>query len=448
MKTLTFLAQYRKFRNDSSLSAQTVQELSRQRFTSLLKKTYHSSTFYRDLYRSHGVSSKDLCDVTPSDLPVIDKAMVMDNFDALITEPGITRRAVEEFLRRDTDPTHRFSNTTVIHTSGSTGVPGIFLYSKDEWSFITALVVSRISQPVFKPFRKLRLAFLGATGGHYAGVTLTSDAPKFFYNTRLFSNPKNIRSLISDLNAFQPDIISGYAGTIYQLALAKSAGQLKISPVRLQSSGEVLTPHMRQTIESAFNQDVINLYACSESIVLGVQKNGNDPFQLFNDWHHIEVVDESDRLVPEGTQGGLLITPLYRTLQPLIRYRLSDSVALETTEQPFISLKRLSGRSEDALVFLDTQGDKHTLHSSEMLEFFAPGLRQFQFEQTSPDTLLLRISVLDGYHDTKSVAEKKIKEMLAKASMDRFVTANVEVVESIGVNPKTGKFRIIQPYNQ
>lgn len=105
---------------------------------------------------------------------------------------------------------------------------------------------------------------------------------------------------------------------------------------------------MRETIESAFNQKVINLYACTESIVLGIQKSGNDPFYLCNEWHHIEVVDEEDHLVPEGTQWGLLITPLYRTLQPLIRYRLSDRVALQTTDQPFITLKGLSRARQGA----------------------------------------------------------------------------------------------------
>ncbi|MDZ7778189.1 MAG: hypothetical protein U5L09_22480 [Bacteroidales bacterium] len=447
MNTITLLTQLNKFRSDSKLTAQKVQELSRQRFTSLLEKTYHASAFYRDLYSSHGIKPKDLKDITLKDLPIIDKAMVMDNFDALLTDPSITRKSVEEFLSNDTNPQNRFRGNTVIHTSGSTGVPGIFLYSKEEWSFIAALVVARISQPVYNPFRKLRLAFLGKTGGHYAGVTLTSDAPKMLYNTRLFSNPKDIQGLISGLNEFQPDIISGYAGTIYQLALAKLDGSLKINPGRLQSSGEVLTENMRQTIENAFNQDVFDLYACSESIVLGIQKSGRDPFHLFNDWHHLEVIDEKDNIVPEGTQGSLLVTPLYRTLQPLIRYRMSDTMALQTTDQPFIALNRFSGRSEDTLMYLSPQGIKHPIHASEMVEFFAPGLRQFQFEQTSPNTLHLRISVHDGYRETKQFAEKKLNEILIKTGIEKFVTGKVELVDSIGVNSKTGKFKIIIPYN-
>ena len=132
MKTITLITQLRKFRNDSKLSAQKVQELSHQRFTSLLEKTYHSSKFYRDLYSSHGIKPKDLKDIIPTDLPIIDKAMVMDNFDSLIPDPSITRKSVEEFLSHDTNPRNRFRNNTVIHTSGSTGVPGIFLYSKEE----------------------------------------------------------------------------------------------------------------------------------------------------------------------------------------------------------------------------------------------------------------------------------------------------------------------------
>ncbi len=199
--------------------------------------------------------------------------------------------------------------------------------------------------------------------------------------------------------------------------------------------------------EGLLKKDVIDLYACSESIVLGIHKSSRDPFYLFNDWHHLEMVDENDNLVPEGTQGTLLVTPLYRTLQPLIRYRLADTMALTTTDQPFIALNRFTGRTEDTLLYTDPEGIKHPIHASEMVEFFAPGMRQFQFEQTAPNSLLLRISVHDGYSDTRQFAEKKVKDILVKANIEKFVSAKVELVESIGVNPKTGKFKIVIPYS-
>jgi phenylacetate-CoA ligase len=179
----------------------------------------------------------------------------------------------------------------------------------------------------------------------------------------------------------------------------------------------------------------------------GHSKKQQGSFFLFNDWHHIEVVDENDNLVPEGTQGSLLVTPLYKTLQPLDRYRLSDTMAIKTTDQPFITLNRISGRTEERLTYPDQQGAKYTIHPFDMLAFYVPGLRQFQFEQTSPNTLLLRVSVLDGYSDTKQIAEEKLNEILVKTKTKKFVSGKVEIVNSIGLNPKTGKFKIIIPYS-
>ncbi|MBI9080094.1 MAG: phenylacetate--CoA ligase family protein [Pseudodesulfovibrio sp.] len=446
MNIITLMTQLRKFKNDSKLTSQKVQDLSRQRFTALLKKTYHSSEFYRDLYSSHGIKPKDLSDVAPADLPILDKTMVMDNFDSLIADKSITRRAVEEFITNDFNPNHRFQGNAIIHTSGSTGVPGIFVYSKKEWDFIVALLTARIKHPMPKPFYRFRLAFIGATIGHFAGATLTAGAPKFIYKTKLFSKPEDTEGLIRDMNEFQPDIISGYAGVIHQLALAQLDGRLNIKPKRIQASGEALSDQMRQTVDKAFNIDVVNLYACSESILLGIQKSAQDPFLLFNDWHHIEVVDENDNVVPEGTPGSLLITPLYRSLQPLIRYRMSDTVTLKTTDQPFITLDTFAGRETDALTFIDDKNEKHPIHPFKLVDFFAPGLNKFQFEQTAPNFLLARITVADGYSDTKQLAEKQLMDILKKEQLDSFVSSSVEVVDSIGMNPKTGKFNLIIPF--
>ena len=242
------------------------------------------------------------------------------------------------------------------------------------------------------------------------------------------------------MNKFQPDIISGYAGVVYQLALAQLEGKLHVQPKRIQTSGEALSEQMRHTVHSAFGLEVINLYACSESILLGIQKSAQDPFLLFNDWHHIEVVDKNDKVLPEGTSGSLLITPLYRTLQPLIRYRMSDTIAIKTGEQAFMTLEKFAGRELDNLTFVDDKNDKHLVHSCVFIEFFAPGLKKFQFEQTSPNSLLLRMNVAEGYNNAKQEAEKKLSDILKEEGLHDFVSVEVEIVESIKMNTKTGKF--------
>lgn len=443
MNIISLITQLQKFKNDSSLTSLKVKELSAQRFTSLVQKAYKTSDFYHDLYSSHGIKYKDIADMIPSDFPIIDKSMVMDNFDSLITDKSITHRDVEKFITSDFNPNHRYKGNVVIHTSGSTGVPGIFVYSKEEWNFIVALLTSRIDHPMPKLFQRFKLAFIGATHGHYAGVTLTAGAPKLIYNTKLFSKPEDTESLVREMNKFQPDIISGYAGVIYQLALAQLEGKLKIKPKRIQASGEALSEHMREVVYSAFGLDVVNLYACSESILLGIQKSPQDPFFLFNDWHHIEVVDDNNNVLPEGTAGSLLVTPLYRTLQPLIRYRMSDNIAVKTGEHAFMTLEKFAGRESEVLTFVDAQNVKRTIHPFKLIEFFIPGLKKFQFVQTSPNSLLLRIDMADGYENSKQEAEKRLLDILKAEGFDTFISTEVKVVKSIEMNSKTGKFNLI-----
>ena len=77
----------------------------------------------------------------------------------------------------------------------------------------------------------------------------------------------------------------------------------------------------------------------------------------------------------------------------------------------------MSGRMEDSLIYFDPQGGKHTIHSHDMEAFFVPGMRQFQFEQTTPNSLLLRIVIEEGYSDSVLFAEKKLNDLLVNASV-------------------------------
>lgn len=446
MRTIKLLSHLRKLKKEERLSAESVDQLTRKRFVTLIEKAFNTSSFYRDLYTAHGITEKDLSDVELKDLPIIDKSMVMENFDDLITDPSITRKSVEQFLSGDHNPMNRFRGNTVIHTSGSSGVPGLFLYSREEWIFLIAMVVSRVSKPKLHPFQRIRFAYLGAIDGHYAGITLTSDAPKLLYNTTLFSSSDDMDIIIDKLNRFNPHVISGYASTVYQLALAKLSGRLTIEPERVLSSGEHLTESMRLTIDMAFEPDVVNFYACTESLAMGVQFHASAPFRLFSDWTIFETVNSQGEAVPQGCEGGLVITPLYRFLQPLIRYRLSDALILGKKDKQFTIADSLSGRMEESLDFIDEEGKNYKIPSLALSEFFIPGVIQFQFEQTSPQALTLRILQIKGDRGVKKQGMNRMNELLKEFKLERFVTVNIELVDKIPLNPITHKFQLIIPY--
>ncbi len=43
----------------------------------------------------------------------------------------------------------------------------------------------------------------------------------------------------------------------------------------------------------------------------------------------------------------------------------------------------------------------------------------------------------------QQLVEKKLKEIIVNAGIEKFVSAKIELVESIGLNPKTGKFNAV-----
>jgi hypothetical protein len=58
--------------------------------------------------------------------------------------------------------------------------------------------------------------------------------------------------------------------------------------------------------------------------------------------------------------------------------------------------RKASGRKEDFLWFALPNGERECLHPSQMDEFYLPGLIKYQFEQTSPDRLLMRMKVSES----------------------------------------------------
>ena len=59
---------------------------------------------------------------------------MMANFDGIVTDRRITKQGIAEFLSRSTDPNELlFDEFRVLHTSGTSGEVGYFVYSKPDW---------------------------------------------------------------------------------------------------------------------------------------------------------------------------------------------------------------------------------------------------------------------------------------------------------------------------
>ena len=70
----------------------------------------------------------------------------MENFDDVVTNKDISKQKIMDFLDKSTNPNSLYLDKYhVVHTSGSSGKIGVFIYSKKDWDCFFPY----ISPPIF-----------------------------------------------------------------------------------------------------------------------------------------------------------------------------------------------------------------------------------------------------------------------------------------------------------
>ena len=299
-------------------------------------------------------------------------------------------------------------------SSGSTGEPAVFV--QDAGAMATYDALEAIRRPRLRPYDRIldpwgvteRLVFVGAIGGHFASTVSIERLRRLnpLISTRLrsisFLQPVGVpgRGVAPEL----PDRGRDLSECRRMLAEERLAGRLRIAPKEIWTGGETLSPAMRAFVHKAFGCPVINSYGTSEFLSLASECSLGS-LHLNSDWVILEPVDARGEPVPRGTPGvTTLLTNLANHVQPLIRYDISDRVALHPgtcacgCRLPMIDVE---GRCDDSLL-LGPAGRSKTrilpLALSTILEEEA-GLFDFQLVQTGPAVLDLCTSQLGSAAD-------------------------------------------------
>ena len=437
-------------KNTERLSIEQLQNLQTKRFKKLLRHVLQNSRFYQSYYKEHGINLDNIENVSVTDLPPISKQMMMDHYDDLVCDRFLKRKNIEEFLSGSAKPKEKYRNIyTVIHTSGSCGTLSLFVYGPEDWAVIKALVVARVIKPNPYFYRRIKVSFIGATDGHYAGVSLASEVPPLYGRFLPFSINSPLETIDDKCNAFCPDVLSGYSSGIHLLSQEQLKGNITIRPERIICTSDPLTLEMRNTIKQAFGKEPVNFYAGSESLTMAVQCERHENLHLFTDWHIFEAVDDDLRPVAAGTPGNLLLTNLYNYTQPLIRYQMHDEVVINQQPcgcgSPFPTIRNLAGRQEEFLWFDTADGKRDYLHPIVLVELFVAGLKKFQVIQTQRNAMLMKVMVEGDQAAVLAAIRQRMHEIFCGKKLDTTVKLTLEVVQDIPNDPKTGKYKLIIP---
>lgn len=323
--------------------------------------------------------------------PILKREQYVEQFDQIVTDRALNATKLEQFVKRTDNPHSLLDGKyIVLHTSGTSGELAYFPYRIEDW-LKGGLLATRVA-PLWPP--RKRVAYVAATSGHYAGISLTLNSKvgtnKLWYDVRPVEINQPQSRIVRQLNDFQPYVLSGYARPLAQLAREKS---LKINPRLVVSSGEMLSASNFQLLKSRFNCQVNNVYASTECQYIGCSRDGF-PMQLFEDDLIIE-------LFPDKT----LITNMNNKTAPLIRYQMNDILEPECFIDGLRFVQPIVARQEEMLELRTDAGNLESIHPIVLAELHVPGLRKWQFQRESESSFKVFIEA-DGDHITGSLRDE------------------------------------------
>ncbi|MFQ5844691.1 MAG: hypothetical protein ACE5JG_06845 [Planctomycetota bacterium] len=437
MLTLRALKAIYDRRRNGRLSREQLAAKRLARFRKLAAFVRERSPFYAEVIGERGIQ---VTGCRPGDFPVLRKDDLIERFDDIVTVPEVRKAGLADFLARSTDPNDLYRRRYhVLHSSGTSGQVCYAVFSRGEWIRGT----SHFEKIVRLGLRK-RLAFVGATGGHFAGVSLALSAnrgaSRLSYHTRAFDITRPTLEIVAGLNAFRPRVLIGYTGALRILGELQQRGELRIAPRVVVSSGEALGPGDRRALWEAFGAGVANLYASTEFLTMAT------PLP-----HRKGTYLAEDDLVFELHDDHTCVTSLFQRTMPLIRYRMEDVLVPDPETQdpqvPYLKVRDVVGRREDAPVFTNRDGRDEFIHPIVLAELYIPGLAAFQFGIHDKTSFTMRAQLERGLDDTgaRDVLERTrrwLEDLLARKKMGN-VRFAIEPVRSLGVDAHSGKFRLI-----
>lgn len=358
---------------------------------------FEKSPFYGRLHQ--GLTTRPL-----HELPVVSKAMLMENFDELVTDPRVRKRDVLAHLE-GLKGNELFQNEYwVSATSGSTGLRGVFLSDFDEWMTVRGSY---------------------ARAQQWAGVAVGL--------TRRVSIAV---------------VLVAYASMLHVLAQEQLAGRLHISPQAIMAASEVLTDETRRRSKSAWGRVPFNVYAATETAAIASECELHR-LHLYEDLVIVESVDERNLPVPPGVVGAkVLVTALFSRTQPLIRYEMSDTLALSAEPcscgRVFALLDRVEGRQEDILTLQANSGAATvTIHPNSFHKTLEDvPTTAWQVVQLA-DALEVRLLGLQSGFDVDALAQRVGAELAAQGAAPlRVVIRSVEQIDKtrLGKAPLVRRF--------
>jgi len=390
------------------------------------------SLFYRNYYQGLDIRHWQ-------QFPIIDKSVMMANFDDLNT---VEIKKIEAFaLATEAEKTRNFSLTlqgyTVGLSSGTSGNRGLFIVSQQEQQAWAGTILAKVlPQSILTP---QRIAFFLRSNSN-----LYETVKRQWIQFEYFDLFNSIESHIERLNQVAPTILVAPPSMLRLLADAQLRGDLNIAPLKIVSVAEVLDSLDEMYIGNCFGQTVHQLYQCTEGFLGNTCESGT--LHLNEDI----LVIQKDYIDRDAGKFMPIITDFNRKTQPIIRYRLDDILTERQIPCPcgsiLTALESVEGRRDDIFWLLNQTGERLLPLFPDLIRraimMASDDIQDYRAVQKRPD--LIEVSLKVPVELQGSIQQKVHQSLLDLFARSHCQIPNISYPEYEGRTEHHKKLRRIQ----
>jgi phenylacetate-CoA ligase len=305
----------------------------------LLQYVRKNSPYYRDLYKN---LQEKL--VSVEQLPVIRQVEFWD-----ANTSGTDNHVL----------TAPFKDGIAFKSGGTTSAPKFSVFSKDEYATFCELTGQAMMYNGVKTGDRFANLFYG--GQLYASFLYVHSwiqvCPISMIEYPIMGSTP-LPDIIHIIEQHRTNVLAGVPTTIVSICQYAQEHHIDLSFVeRIYFGGETFFPDQRQFVESVCQG--VSIRSSCYSLVDGGLVGFCDDSCNFNEHRAfdyavvLEIIDEeTGEVIHEtGREGNLVVTSLYRTLQPMIRYPLGDRAVWVEPQGTSNRKFKLLGRAEEGARF-------------------------------------------------------------------------------------------------
>jgi phenylacetate-CoA ligase len=123
---------------------------------------------------------------------------------------------------------------------------------------------------------------------------------------------------------------------------------------------ETFSDSMKKKLGIGLNAEIFDIYGMTETGgvgTLGMDCKAHDGTHVWEDHYIVEILEAgSEKVVPDGQEGELVVTSLTRQALPVIRFRTGDLARIQSRKRcacgrTHVRIAPITGRVDDMLIF-------------------------------------------------------------------------------------------------